>query len=274
MEEIREALDRAKARDAASGDLRARDRQGQRLANTNGLSPALNAAIQESVLNNVHLQANRIITHDHADGRSTPYDILRTQVLQSMDQKKWKFLGVTSPTPGCGKTVTAINLALSIARQPHRSALLVDLDLRRPSVAKYLGLKSEDGVVGVVENRSRLVDAMIQARVGEHRMLVLPTHVPASNPSDRMASRAMGEMFQRIKAEFPAEIVILDLPPVLSCDDVLSVSPQLDCVLLIAAAGVTTTTEINEASKHLHSTQIIRVVLNKVSQSSSAYLYY
>jgi protein-tyrosine kinase len=272
MEEIREALQ--KARENVSGDLRMPGRPGQRWNTPNGLPPAVNVAIQEVQLNTAHLQAQRIITHDHADGRSTPYDILRTQVLQSMDQKNWKVLGITSPSPGCGKTVTAINLALSIARQPHRSALLIDLDLRRPSVGKYLGLEPRAGVVSVLENRLRLTDAMVQARVGEHRMLALPTEAPAANPSDLMASRAMGELFQRIKAEFPAHLVILDLPPVLSCDDVLSISPQLDCVVLIAAAGVTTTTEIAETNKHLHSTPIIRVVLNKVSQSNSAYMYY
>ena len=68
------------------------------------------------------------------------YDMLRTQVLQEMDKKSWQFLAVTSPTAACGKTVTACNLAMSIARLPERSVLLVDLDLRKPMVAEYLGV--------------------------------------------------------------------------------------------------------------------------------------
>ena len=77
--------------------------------------------------------------------------MLRTQVLQAMDQKNWQFLAITSPTAGCGKTVTAINLALSIARQPERSALLVDMDLQRPAVANYLGIKCRHGVRSILE---------------------------------------------------------------------------------------------------------------------------
>ena len=69
--------------------------------------------------------------------------MLRTQILQSMDMKAWQFLGITSATEGCGKSVVAVNLALSIARQPERSVLLVDLDLQKPQVANYLGLKCE-----------------------------------------------------------------------------------------------------------------------------------
>ena len=95
-----------------------------------------------------HLEQHRIIGHNVADPRSKVFDVLRTQVLQAMDQKNWQFLAITSPTEGCGKTVTAINLALSIARQPERSALLIDMDLQRPTVANYLGIKVPAGRAG------------------------------------------------------------------------------------------------------------------------------
>ena len=74
------------------------------------------AQTDELELNLGHLQARRIVAYNGADQRSRPYDMLRTQVLQSMGVSGWKVLGVTSPTPGCGKTLTAINLALSIAQ--------------------------------------------------------------------------------------------------------------------------------------------------------------
>ena len=76
-----------------------------------------------------------------------PYDMLRTQVLQSMSVGGWKVLGVTSPTPGCGKTVTATNLALSIARLPDHLVVLVDLDLQKPQIANSLGIVSTGGGV-------------------------------------------------------------------------------------------------------------------------------
>ena len=180
--------------------------------------------------------------------------MLRTQVLQSMDVKDWTFLGVTSPTQGCGKTVTATNLALSIGRQPERSVLLIDLDLRKPHVATCLGLKPKDGVLSVLENRSALADAIVEVGISDCRMMVLPAESSISRSSDRMASRAMSELLRQIKQEFRSQIIILDLPPLLSSDDVLTLLPRLDCMLLVTAVGLTTPAQITESDKHLRST--------------------
>ena len=92
-----------------------------------------------------------------------------------MDLSGWKTLAVTSPTPNCGKTLTAINLALSMARQPDRQVLLVDLDLRKAQLASCLGLKCNEGVVGIIEGRIELHSAIVRARVGDSRLDVLPT---------------------------------------------------------------------------------------------------
>ena len=132
-----------------------------------------------------------------------------------MDQRDWKIVGVTSPTPGCGKTVTAINLALSVARQPERSVLLVDLDLRKPQVASCLGLRRNEGVISVLDGRTTLASAIIPARIGNNHLAVLPTEAATSGSSDRMASRAMTEMLEQIKRDYQSQMVILDLPPLL-----------------------------------------------------------
>jgi capsular exopolysaccharide synthesis family protein len=279
MEEIREALERSKASDLIAAERRRRQHLA-RLGPT--LSPTIDArtqgqelhATQEFRLDAAHLQSKRIIAHNHADAQSTAFDMLRTQVLQSMDLKNWKFLGVTSPTPGCGKTVTAVNLALSIARQPERSVLLVDLDLRKPQVATSLGLKPNQGVTSLLEGRSTLADTINQVRIGDHVMMVLPTESSTPRSSDRMASRAMSEILQQIKKDYQSEIVIFDLPPILSSDDVLAILPLLDCVLLVAAVGTSTVAEIAESNKHLQSAEIVRVVLNKAPPSNSQYYYY
>jgi len=185
-----------------------------------------------------------------------------------MDLKGWHTLGVTSPTPGCGKTVTAINLALSITRLPERSVLLADMDLRKPQIASYLGLiKSEENLIGVLEGRFDLADALVETRVGNHRLTVLPTESVASNSSELMASDKMAAMLHQIKRDYQSRTVILDLPPVLSGDDVIAVLPQIDCVLLVVAAGSSTLSQIKECAKHLQSTDVVRVVLSKATDS-------
>jgi protein-tyrosine kinase len=224
-------------------------------------------------LDAAHLQSKRIIAHNFMDPRSIGFDMLRTQVLQTMDSKDWRFIGITSPTPACGKTVTAVNLALSMARLPERSVLLMDLDFRKPQVANVLGLSPRYGVISVLEGRSPLKDSIVHTRVGDCPLMVLPVESRVKRPSDRMSSNAMNEMLTQIGADYRSHIIIADLPPVLSSDDVLAVLPRLDCALLVTAVGTTTVAEIKESANHLHSTELVRVVLNKAPRSNSAYYY-
>lgn len=229
---------------------------------------------QEIMLNVAHLESNRIIAHDDTDPRSKSFEMLRTQVLQSMDQKNWNVIGVTSPSPGCGKTLTAINLAFSIARRPERPVLLVDLDLQKPQDANYLGVNCECGVIGVLEGRNSVADAIIPARVGNCRMLILPAESATSDSSARMASPALSTMLQELRRDYRSHTIILDLPPMLSGDDTIAVLPQLDCILLVAAVGRSKVSEVEECNQHLRSTEVVRLVLNKVPNLNADYHSY
>ncbi len=225
----------------------------------------------EISLKPAQLESKRIIAHDIADPRSKPFDMLRTQVLQSMAMKSWQILGVTSPTPGCGKSTIAINLALSIARQPGRSVLLIDMDLQKPQIAKSLGLDCKWGIGSVLEGKTDLPNALVQASINDEKILVLPCRGARLNSSEWMASREMAALMQQIKRDFRAWTVIIDLPPILMSDDVIAVLSQIDCLLFVAAAGTTTVEEIKECTKHLESASIVRVVLNKASGEATSY---
>jgi protein-tyrosine kinase len=192
-----------------------------------------------------------------------------------MDQKNWKILGITSPTPGCGKTVTAINLALSISRQPDRSVLLVDLDLQKPQhIATSMGLKCTSGVFSVLEGRTNLSNAIVPTRAANCQVMVLPTEKSTSDSSAWMVSREMSAMLQEIKRDYRSHIVVVDLPPMLASDDVIALMPQLDCILLVAAVGKSTVSEIEECNAHLQSAEVVRLVLNKVPELTAQYYAY
>jgi protein-tyrosine kinase len=267
MENIRQAIERARGYQQ-NGEL---PRQQARQV----LGDACGSWEQtpEVELDFAHLQSERIVSYDGKDLRSRSFDMLRTEILQSMDKRGWKTLAVTSPTPDCGKTLIAVNLALSVARQPERHAFLVDLDLRRPRVANCLGLKANEGVVGVIEGRVELLGATVRARIGDSRLNVLPT-VPASNSSDMVSSSAMKMLLDEITGRSQSGIVVLDLPPLLTGHDVISILPQVDCVLLVAAVGTTKVSEIIQCNKYLEGTEVVRFVLNKVPESTTAYVYY
>jgi protein-tyrosine kinase len=270
MENIRQAVERAKGPQSQSGPGVEPSRQRARYF---GDASDNRGQMPELELDATHLQSQRLVAYDGKYIRSRPFDMLRTEVLRSMDLKSWKTLAVTSPTANCGKTLTAINLALSIARQPERQVLLVDLDLRKPRVAASLGLKCKEGVVGIIEGHSDVYRTIVRARVGDSSLEILPT-VPAPNASDLIGSRAMRMFLEEISSASQSRIVILDLPPLLAGHDVISILPQVDCVLPVAAVGTTKVSEIEECNYHLSETNIVRFVLNKAPESASQYVYY
>jgi protein-tyrosine kinase len=221
-----------------------------------------------------HLQAMRIVAHDATEGRATHFDMLRTQVLQRMEAAACQTIAVTSPRSGCGKTVAAINLALSIARQSERTVLLVDLDLRRPQVARYLGLQPAAGVHDVVAGKCLLSEAMLLPDLCGHRLTVLPTPAPVPNPVEFLVSSATMSMVNGLKKELRNQIIIFDLPPMLSSDDFLAFLPQVDCALLVASAGESTVHDIAECERLMDPEKFLGCVLNKVSEVETAGYYY
>jgi protein-tyrosine kinase len=281
MENIRRALRRAKQLNPGLAGQNDHDTPlvpGMKFDANFGRDPAYKRGqerdhdrAQQIELDAGHLESNRIVAHDDTDYRSKAFDMLRTQVLQTMDRKNWKILGITSPSPGCGKTLTSINLALSIARQPEQSVMLVELDLQKPQIANYLGIKCRTGIVSVLDGRSSLASGMVQALAGSSRVTVLPAETSKSDSSAWMTSRAMSTVLQDLKRNYPAHIVVVDLPPMLTSDDVIAVLPQLDCVLLVAAVGRSTATEIGECNRHLQSADVVRLVLNKVPNLNAHY---
>jgi hypothetical protein len=260
MEKILQAVERARAK---PGPLQTRE-----MADA---PRAVKPLFAEVELNSAHLLANRIVAFDGTDHRSRAYDMLRTQILHSMEQNRWRILAVSSPTPGCGKTLTSINLAFSIARQENQSVLLVDTDLRKPQIANYLGLASRDkGILDVLNEQIAHRDATIWTSIGNQRIAVLPT-ATSRQSAERMGSQAMRALLQGLKKDY--QIIILDLPPMLSSDDVLCILPYIDCALLVAAVGQSKRADIEESIRHLESTPLVRLVLNKSTEDASS-LYY
>jgi protein-tyrosine kinase len=270
VDSIKQAVELARAAEAAP-----RKDAGAPAGFSEGLrSGSSDAQVRNVRLEAAHLEAARIVAHGASSEHGRYYDMLRTQVLQEMDKKSWQFLAVTSPTAGCGKTVTACNLAMSIARLPERQVLLVDLDLRKPMVANYLGLASTGGILSVLEGRSTLSSAILQASIGPNNFLVLPGSESTAGSSEWMASQTMGAALQAIKREFRSHVVIFDLPPMLLGDDVISILPRMDATLLVAGVGSTSVADIKECQKHLQRTPVVRVVVNKATEAAGSYYGY
>jgi protein-tyrosine kinase len=272
MEQIRQAVERAK--EAQPTQLASPPTHSFPLPPGAIVDPAFTAQPSFGdfvVLDPRFLEAKRIIAYDVSDHRGRAFDMLRTQVLQTMALHTWHMMAVTSPSPGCGKTVTAINLALSIARQPDKPVLLIDFDLQRPQVGNYLGLKPKQGVLSLLEGRAKFRDVVVNARVADSQFTVLPCETSTLRSSELIASKAMAGLLKEIKQAFKNWTIIVDLPPILAGDEVISILPQMDCVLFVAAAGTSTPAQVKQCVRHLEGAPVIRVVLNKATESSHAY---
>lgn len=209
------------------------------------------------------LRQNRIITGDVIDGYARAYKVLRTQVSQRMRQQGWRTLGVTSPGPREGKTLTAINLAISLALEANQTVMLVDADLRQPSIHTYFGFDVEQGL------RDHLLDNVpieqILVNPDMRRLVVLPGGAPLANSSEMLSSPVMLRLVQEVKRRYPSRIVVFDLPPVLTSDDVLAFSPYLDAALLVVEEGKTLREDAARAAELLQAANhnLIGTVLNK-----------
>jgi protein-tyrosine kinase len=208
------------------------------------------------------LERNRIIHEGYPDEALTRYKMLRTRVLQQMRANNWKTIAITAPHDGAGKTVTAINLAITLALQGGHDIYLVDVDLRNPSIADYLGLPVDiPGLADYLDGSVQLSDILWD--VGVKNLVVLANRDRMSNSSEQLTSREMQEVFLTFRSASPNSIVIYDLPPVLTADDAVAVSPYVEGMLMVVSEGETTRDDLGHAMDMLRDIETIGVVLNK-----------
>ena len=216
-----------------------------------------------------HLEKHRIVALNKSDLNSVAFDLLRTQVLQKMEEHGWRTLAIVSPVPACGKTVVAINLAISIAHHTNKTAILVDFDLRKPKIAEYLGLPAGTSLNEVLEGEAEISDAFVNP--GMPKLVVMATARPIRKSAEILASGKVKTLIQDLRDRYKERVVIFDLPPLLNVDDAISVLPQIDCVLMVVGNGMVTKHEMDESLRHLHSTDLVGVVLNKAEVQRQSY---
>ena len=207
-----------------------------------------------------HLQRNRIVAF--APGRAaTAFDVMRTRLLQQMRANGWRRLAITSPGPGCGKSMLALNLAFSLGRQQDQRSLIIDLDMRRPSMAKYLGISTEHSIAKVLDGTATLADSAV--RYGSN-LAFASHHGAVPNSAELLQSTQGAAALDLISATYDPTIMIFDMPPMQAGDDVMAFASRVDCVLLVAAAGDTTISQVDTCERDLAAqTNVLGVVLNK-----------
>ncbi|MCG7871754.1 MAG: CpsD/CapB family tyrosine-protein kinase [Candidatus Thiodiazotropha lotti] len=218
------------------------------------------------------LRKKRVFSGNENSNISSQYKVLRTHVLQCLKSNNWNSIAITSPNEGCGKTLTAINLAISMAREVNHSVLLVDMDLRRPSVQDYFVDERLPGISEYLQNEKDLNEILFNP--GLDRMVVLPGNKSIENSSEMLSSPKMVDLVTELKKRYPNRIVIFDLPPLLSCDDVIAFSPYIDALMLVVSEGETLKKDLVRSYELLSTRNIIGTVLNKSNEECNNSSYY
>jgi capsular exopolysaccharide synthesis family protein len=216
-------------------------------------------------LDGLHLEEHRVISglEDHRVRDS--YDILRTEVLQRTKPKGWNSIMITSVGPGEGKTLTAINLALSIAREARQTALLVGTNFRSPRINEYLGLDpARKGLSEYLTGNEPLSGLLVNP--GIPKLVVLPTGSPAEGSTDLIASPRMRDLVAELKARYADRYVLYDAPHLLDRPDALVFADYVDAVLLVVGAGASSRVDIARAMRLLEGRNVVGMVMNSSRQ--------
>ena len=207
-----------------------------------------------------HLLKNRITTYDPG-AQATHFDILRTKILLQMRRNNWTRLAITSPSPGCGKTTTACNLAMGLSRQPDLHAMLLEMDLRRPSMGEMLGVLPERDITAMLMGNVPFAEQAVRIR---DNVAVSMARKSSSDPTKVMLDPQTQETMTGLEALYKPDLVIYDLPPILVSDDTRAFLANVDCALLVVQAGRNTVAQIDQCEREIaEHTNMVGVVLNQ-----------
>jgi protein-tyrosine kinase len=200
------------------------------------------------------------------------YRILRTRILQRAYTKIWKTVMITSILPSEGKTVTSINIALTVARTQNHTALLVDSDLRRQQVHRYLGLKHKKGLTDYLKNRSPITDLIVWPNVDKFTFISGGKSTDES--SELLGSVRMQRLVEELKRRYPNRYVFFDSAPLLAGDDALTLTAWVDGIVMVVESHKTPMKLIQEALKLIPKEKFLGFVLNKHKTINKKYSKY
>lgn len=200
------------------------------------------------------------------------YRALRTSLLLTSLGAPPKTILVTSALPQEGKTTTSINTAIVLAQKGTR-VLLIDADLRRPSIHKTLGMGPRTGLSNVLTGNATLQQATVRSSLLPS-LFVLPAGTPPPNPAELLASGNMKDVLAELREQY--DHIVVDTPPTLSVTDAVVMSTRADAVVLVIRSGQTTKQALRRARDLLMqvNARVSGVLLNAVDLTSPDYYYY
>ncbi len=200
------------------------------------------------------------------------YRAMRTSLLLSHLGAPPQVIMITSALPQEGKTTTSINCAVVLAQKGVR-VLLIDADLRRPSIHKTLGMGPRSGLSNVLTGSATLQQTITRSSILPN-LSILPAGTPPPNPAELLASSNMRDVLEELRGQY--DHIVVDTPPTLSVTDAVVLSPRADAIVLVIRSGQTTKQALRRSRDILAqvNAKVSGVLLNAVDLSSPDYYYY
>lgn len=189
------------------------------------------------------------------------YKVLRTKVLKLTKEKGWNTIMVTSALPGDGKTLTAINLSLTFAREFNHTVLLVDCDLRKQNVHEVLGIHSRKGLIDYLLNDVPMTEIMIWP--GIEKFTLISGGRTVHDSAELLGSPKMKDLFWEMKTRYPDRYIFFDVPPLLSVSDAMTFATLVDGILFVVEAGKTPMEDVERAIEMIPKEKFLGFVVNR-----------
>ena len=230
--------------------------------------------VREAIIDASKVDPHIISLTDTSSPAYEQYRKLKARILVAQKGDFKNTIMISSADIGEGKTITAINLAVALAREIDHTVLLVDADMRKPSMHTYLGIEAECGLSEYLAGQAELSDVLIHTGIG--KLVLLAAGSPPSNPSELLSSKRMKDLVQEMKHRYADRFIIFDSPPVLVAADAIALSSHVDGVILVVQAARTSEKAVRKAIDLLKGVPILGVVFNNVPDymGKSMYPYY
>lgn len=193
------------------------------------------------------------------------YRLLRSRLQNRLKQNNWFSLAIASPSQNDGKSVTSLNVAVSIAREKQRPVYLLDLDMRNPSLCTFLGLHDVRPLPDYFLGHARPEEVLYQTSIPS--LIVAGAPYAVDGASEMLAGPRFSELLAHIRLRSPDALVLLDLPPVNVTDEALLVGPRVDAFLVVVSEGKTERKQLAQTLSSLAEFTIAGVVVNRSSDS-------